>query len=98
MSKYFFLFRLAMIQSLKNIQSVIGLNLFLLTCLFIFAHLWKVAAIKMGAVHLRPDQLLWYIALNEWVLISIPDIQVDMEQDFRSGKLAIVTPSGPFLI
>lgn len=92
MSKYFFLFRLAMIQGLKNIQSVIGLNLFLLTCLFVFAHLWKVAAIKMGAIHLRPDQLLWYIALNEWVLISIPDIQVDMEQDYRSGKLATLLP------
>jgi ABC-2 type transport system permease protein len=92
MFKYFFLFRLAMIQSLKNIQSVIGLNLFLLTCLFVFAHLWKVAALKVGALHLRPDQLLWYIALNEWVLISIPDIQVDMEQDLRSGKLATLLP------
>ncbi|HLB52426.1 MAG TPA: hypothetical protein VJK48_01795 [Chlamydiales bacterium] len=92
MSKYFFIFNLAVIQSIKNYKALIGLSLFLLTCLLVFAHLWKIAATKMGAAHLHPDQLLWYIALNEWVLISIPDSQIDMEQDLRSGKLAYLLP------
>lgn len=92
MSKYLFIFNLAVIQSIKNYKALIGLSLFLLTCLLVFAHLWKIAAAKMGAAHLHPDQLLWYIALNEWVLISIPDIQIDMEQDLRSGKLAYLLP------
>jgi ABC-2 type transport system permease protein len=86
------MFRLAAIQSIKNYKSLIGLNLFLVTCLLVFAHLWKIAAAKIGAVSLRPDQLLWYIALNEWVLISIPDVHIDMEQDLRSGKLAYLLP------
>ncbi len=91
-AKYRSIFVLAVIHSLKNYKGLIGLNLFLITCLLIFAHLWKVAAAKIGAVHLHPDQLLWYIALNEWVLIAIPDVQTDMEQDLRSGRLAYLLP------
>ena len=92
MSKYLFIFNLAVLQSIKNYKALVGLSIFLLTCLIVFAHLWKIVAAKIGAVHLHPDQLLWYIALNEWVLISIPDIQLDMEQDLRSGRLAYLLP------
>jgi ABC-2 type transport system permease protein len=90
--KYFSIFTLAVIHSLKNYKALVGLNLFLITCLLVFAHLWKVAATKIGAVDLDPDQLLWYIAFNEWVLIAIPEVQTDMEQDLRSGKLAYLLP------
>lgn len=90
--KYTTIFRLAMIHALKNYKALIGLSIFLITCLLIFAHLWKIAAAKHGAVALNPDQLLWYIAFNEWVLISLPDIQYDMEEDLRSGSLAYLLP------
>ncbi len=92
MVKYFFIFRLAAFRSLKNYQTLIGLTVFLLTCMLVFAHLWKIAAARMGAAGLHADQLLWYIALNEWILISIPEVQLDMEQDLRSGKLAYLLP------
>ena len=69
-----------------------GLSLFLIACLVIFAHLWKIAAARIGALGLNPEQLLLYIAFNEWVLISLPDIQEDMEQDVRSGRLAYWLP------
>jgi ABC-2 type transport system permease protein len=90
--KYFALANLSIVQGVKNYKSLIGLCLFHITCLIIFSHLWKIAAAKSGAVHLHPDHLLWYIALNEWVLISIPDIQLDMEHDLRSGRLAYLLP------
>ncbi len=85
-------FHLAVIHALKNYKALIGLSIFLITCLVIFAHLWKIAAAKMGAVDLRPDQLLWYIAFNQWILISLPDIHTDMEEDLRSGRLAYLLP------
>lgn len=90
--KYFLLYRLAFFQALKNYKALIGLSIFLLTCLLIFANLWKIAAAKTGVVNLNPDQLLWYIAFNEWVIISLPDVQDDMEQDLRSGRLAYLLP------
>jgi len=91
-AKYRTIFTLAIIQSLKNYKGLIGLNLFLITCLLVFAHLWKVAALKLDVAHLDPDALLWYIALNEWVLIAIPDLQYEIEQDCRSGRLAYLLP------
>lgn len=90
--KYVEIFNLSVIQGLKNYKSLIGLSIFLITCLLIFAHLWKVVAAKTGVVDLNADQLLWYIAFNEWVLISLPDIQDDMEEDLRSGRLAYLLP------
>lgn len=90
--KYLTVFRFAFIHTLRNYKALVGLNIFLITCLVIFAHLWKVAAAKIGAIHLHPDQLLWYIAFNEWVLIALPDMQEDIEEDLRSGRLAYLLP------
>ena len=69
-----------------------GLSVFLITCLTIFAYLWKVVAAKTGSVVFSPAQLLWYIAFNEWVLISTPDTEDEMEEDLRSGRLAYFLP------
>lgn len=90
--KYFAIFILSSSHALKNYKAWIGLSIFLMTCLLIFAHLWKIAAAKTGAIHLNPEQLLWYIAFNEWVLIAIPDVEAEMAEDLRSGKLAYLLP------
>jgi len=91
--KYLAVFNLSVVHNLKNYKALIGLSFFMITCLLIFAHLWKVVATRSGAiVDLDPDRLLWYIAFNEWVIISLPDIQEDMEQDLRSGRLAYLLP------
>lgn len=90
--KYIAIFNLSFVHSLKNYKALVGLSIFLLTCLVIFAHLWRIAAAKTGAFNLNPEHLLWYIAFNEWVLVSIPDTQDDMEQDLRSGRLAYLLP------
>ena len=91
-TKYITIFEYAIFKRLKNYKSLIGLNLFLITCLVIFDHLWKASALKMGAVSIHSDQLLWYIALNEWVLIAIPDIQIDIEYELKSGQLSYQLP------
>lgn len=90
--KYSHIARIAMVQGIKNYKALAGLSLFLVTCLVIFAHLWKVAAAKAGAIHLPPDRLLWYIAFNEWVLVSLPEVYLEIEQDLRSGRLAYLLP------
>lgn len=92
MKKYLAVFQLSATHALKNSKGLIGLSIFLITCMIIFAHLWKLAASKLGAIDFDSNQLLWYIAFNEWVLVSLPDIQEDMEQDLRSGRLAYLLP------
>ncbi len=91
-SKYFTIFRLSFGYALQNRKAFMGLSIFLITCLIIFAELWKIVAVRMGALDLNPDQLLWYIAFNEWVLVSFPDIQDDIESDLRSGRFGYLLP------
>jgi viologen exporter family transport system permease protein len=90
LNKYLSIAKIAMLQ--VNGKALVGLSLFLITCLLIFAHLWRVAAPSQSALFLSPEQLLWYIAFNEWVLISLPEICFDIEQDLRSGQLAYFLP------
>ncbi|MES2198761.1 MAG: hypothetical protein V4489_01140 [Chlamydiota bacterium] len=90
--KYYAVFTLAVIHGLKNYKSLAGLGIFLVTCLVIFSQLWKVVAAKMGASDLSADGLLWYIAFNEWVFISVPDVQEELESDLRTGRLAYLLP------
>lgn len=88
LQKYLAVFQLSFIHTLRNYKALVGLSIFLVTCLIIFANLWKIAAAKQGAVSLSPEELLWYIAFNEWVIISLPDTHETIEQDLRTGKLA----------
>jgi len=90
-NKYAAIFSLTFNQGLKNYKLLFGLSLFLITCLIIFAHLWKVAAIRTHT-DFNPETLLWYIAFNEWILISIPEVQKEMQEDFQSGRLAYLLP------
>ncbi len=91
-SKYWAIFRLSFLHALKNYKALVGLSIFLMACLIIFAHLWKIAAVKKGLVSFSPEQLLWYIAFNEWIWIAIPDTQDEMEEDLRTGALAYQLP------
>lgn len=92
MRKYYTVFTLSITQSLKNYKSLMGLSIFLMVCLMIFSQLWKVVAAKIGAIDLQAKDLLWYIAFNEWIYISLPDVQEDIETDLRSGSLAYLLP------
>jgi len=92
MQKYLSIFRISFIHALKNYKAFIGLSIFLIACLLIFAHLWKIAAVRKGMIYFEPSHLLWYIAFNEWILLAIPDTHDDMERDLRSGTLAYLLP------
>lgn len=90
--KYYTVFRLSVMHTLRNYKTLLGLSIFLVTCLVIFSQLWKVVAAKAGATNLSADGLLWYIAFNEWVFISLPDVQEELESDLRTGRLAYLLP------
>ncbi|MCH9612233.1 MAG: hypothetical protein S4CHLAM102_07180 [Chlamydiia bacterium] len=92
MRKYLALFQLSFNRTLGNTKALFGLSLFLIVCLLVFANLWKVIAARAGVDSYSASELLWYIALNEWVLISIPHIHDQIEQDLHSGTLAYQLP------
>jgi len=90
--KYWKIFSLSVLYNTRNYKALLGLSIFLITCLLIFSNLWQVAAQRMGTTVFDPRQLLWYIAFNEWIILSIPETATQMENDLRSGKLAYLLP------
>lgn len=90
--KYLSIFNISVLHTLSNYKLLIGLSFFKLICLLIFAHIWKVAAARVGAIDLDPSLLLWYIAFNEWILIAVPDIEKEIELEVKSGQLAYFLP------
>ncbi len=92
MQKYVKSFSLSALHTFQNKKALVGLSIFLVICLLIFSNLWKIIAARTGALHLDSTELLWYIALNEWVLIAIPRPEREIQSDLRSGKLACLLP------
>lgn len=92
MQKYTFVFSLSFWQALKNTKALLGLSIFLIACIVIFSHIWKIIAAANEVSFLSGSQLLWYIAFNEWVLVSLPDIHEEMGLDLKTGKLAYLLP------
>lgn len=92
LNKYCKVFSVSGLHAARNYGALVGLCIFLLICLVIFANLWEVIRVKTGAIDMNRTELLWYIALNQWVLVSLPRVEREIQMDFRSGKLAYLLP------
>jgi ABC-2 type transport system permease protein len=84
--------RVAARQAWAHRAEVIARAAFYAGIVLIFSRLWVVVAASGAAAAADPKALLWYLAVTEWVLISIPPIHEDVERDVRTGDLAYVLP------
>jgi ABC-2 type transport system permease protein len=74
--------------SAANVSRVI----FLITILYVFMRLWAVVyegaeADRLGG--LTQAQMLWYIVATEAMLMSMPRLWYEVDQDVRTGTLAV---------
>ncbi len=82
----------ALRQGLSERSAVLGRAAFYAVILLIFSRLWAVV-IESGALVGRSEaELLWYLAITEWVILSIPAVWLDIERDVRSGDIACQLP------
>jgi ABC-2 type transport system permease protein len=56
--------------------------------LLVFSRLWHAILGHAPASGERPAHFVWYLAITEWILLSLPPIYLDVEQDLTSGELA----------
>ncbi len=65
-----------------------GSMAFLLLIVGIFSQLWRAAA-EFGLPSGRSaEQLVWYLAATEWLLLSLPGIHFQMAEEIRRGDAA----------
>jgi ABC-2 type transport system permease protein len=69
-------------------SALVGRVLFFGVLLLVFSRLWQV--VPLGDAD--PRAPIWYLALTEWVLLSIPHVHLEVERDFATGDVAYLLP------
>ncbi len=54
----------------------------------VFSALWRAVAAAGMPLGESPRMMVWYLAMTEWVLLSAPLIQFQIEDDIRRGDVA----------
>jgi ABC-2 type transport system permease protein len=90
--KYTWLGLIAARSNLAYLGEVATRTLFLAVILFIFLQLWRVTYSETGATTLGGltlAQMLWYLAMTEAITLSAPRVAQEVDQDVRTGALAV---------
>ncbi len=86
------LFRCGFAQALSEPFALLGRAAFFAVILLIFSRLWLVAVEKRAIATGAAGDLVWYLALTEWVTLSLPPLFLWIEEDVRTGNLACQLP------
>ena len=87
LAKYAAFSRVAIAQVRHERGDLAGRVAFFAVILGVFSSLWRAAAeagLPMGA---DPKQLLWYLAITEWITLSTPQIHLDIQETIRGGDV-----------
>ena len=90
--KYAWLGMVAARSNLAYAGEVATRTLFLGVILFIFLQLWRVTYSETGAERLGGftlQQMLWYLAATEAIILSAPRVSQEVDQEVRTGALAV---------
>lgn len=71
---------------------LIGRAAFYAVILLIFSRLWHVVGERGIAAGAGPVELLWYLAITEWVMLSAPPLFLEVDRDVRTGDIAYQLP------
>lgn len=88
MNKYLAFVRLGFRQARAEPGELLGRALFFGLILGVFSAVWRAVAESGAAPGRQPAEMLWYLAVTEWVLMSAPLVQFEMEEDIRRGDVA----------
>ena len=86
--KHLFVVALSIRQRLAERGLLLGRVVFQGVILFVFSRLWDAVLEDEPIPGIGRDQLVWYLAITEWIVLSIPPLHTDVEDDVRRGDLA----------
>lgn len=84
MKKYFFQVYFFCIFNGINRREILIRSLFYIVILYIFSNLWQATG-QLDASHQR--MTIWYLSITELIVLSVPPIQIEIENDIRSGDI-----------
>jgi ABC-2 type transport system permease protein len=79
-------------SNVAYLNEVISRTIFIGVALFVFLQLWRVTYAETGAQQLGGltlAQMMWYLAMTEAISLSRGNVTAEIDQDVRTGALAI---------
>ena len=90
--KYWAFARIAAVEAASERAELYGRALFFAVILGVFAALWRAVAEAGMPLRAGQDQLVWYLAATEWILLSTPQRHTQIQDDVRRGDVAYQLP------
>jgi ABC-2 type transport system permease protein len=87
-AKYAALAAAAARRALAERGVVIGRVVFLGVILFVFSRIWTLLAERGALAGTAQTDFVWYLAVTEWCVLSLPPVFLNIEADVRSGDVA----------
>lgn len=88
MSKYMAFARLGFRQARAEPGELLGRVVFFAVIFVVYSAIWRAVAESGASVGKEPNEMLWYLAVTEWILMSAPLVQFEIEEDIRRGDVA----------
>ncbi len=90
--KYSALFAIAVRQGLSERAALIGRMFFFVLILLVFSNLWAAVGARIEIPGATMREMVWYLAITEWIVLSVPPLQLAIEEDVRRGSIAYQLP------
>jgi ABC-2 type transport system permease protein len=86
-AKYAAFSRVAIARACRERGDVYGRVVFFAVILGVFSSLWRAAAEAGLPTAIEPRALVWYLAVTEWIVLSTPQIHLDIQEAIRAGDV-----------
>lgn len=87
-TKYLAFAALGARQARAEPGELLGRVLFFALILGVFSAVWRAVAEAGAPVANSPREMLWYIAMTEWVVLTAPMTHFEMEEEIHRGDVA----------
>ena len=79
-------------SNLAYAGEIVARTTFMATVLYVFMRLWTAvyassSGERLGGLSLR--QMIWYLMMTEAVILSAPRVSVEVDEDVRTGRIAV---------
>ena len=92
LGKYVCVARMAIQRELASRATLIARLALYAVLLLIFSKLWAAVAERRVSLPASSQDMLWYLAVTEWIVLSGPFIYLQIEKDIQRGEIATLLP------
>lgn len=86
LQKYFAFMKIAIAEGLRLSPSLVGKVLFYLLVTYILSKVWSVTPLG-SQFSMSAADLVWYVTITEWIVVSTPLVLTEIEKDVQSGDI-----------